>query len=77
MSYDGPPFAFDPEHPCITLACPAAVARTTGYILDPASIMGEDYHSETLRILKNSGEKEFGGCRTQRMVLAVCDRFRG
>ena len=43
------------------------------YILDPASVMGPDYPSETFRVLKNSEEKEFGEYRTQRLVLAAWD----
>lgn len=35
--------------------------------------MGEDYPSETFRVLKNNEEKAFGEYRTQRLVLAVWD----
>ncbi len=45
------------------------------YILDPADVMGEDYPSETFRVLKNNEMREFGEYRTQRLVLAAWDRF--
>jgi hypothetical protein len=43
------------------------------YILDPASVKGDDYPSETFRVLKYNEEKEFGEYRTQRLVLAAWD----
>ncbi|MDD5035601.1 MAG: hypothetical protein PHE55_12675 [Methylococcaceae bacterium] len=46
------------------------------YILDPADVMGEDYPSETFRVLKNRELKEFGEYRTQRLVLAAWDRLQ-
>lgn len=45
------------------------------YILDPAAVMGEDYPSETFRVLKNREMKVFGECRTQRLVLDAWDRL--
>ncbi|MFM2288584.1 MAG: hypothetical protein RL684_1727 [Pseudomonadota bacterium] len=30
--------------------------------------MGEDYPSETFRVLKNNELREFGECRTRRLV---------
>ena len=35
--------------------------------------MGEDYPSETFRVLKNNEEREFGEYRTQQLVLAAWD----
>lgn len=43
------------------------------YILDPQSVKGEGYPSETFRVLKQNEEKEFGEYRTQRLVLAAWD----
>ncbi|BAO82453.1 type II restriction enzyme, methylase subunits [Serpentinimonas maccroryi] len=43
------------------------------YILDPADMMGDDYPSETFRVLKNNELREFGEYRTQRLVLAAWD----
>ena len=45
------------------------------YILDPADIMGEDYPSETFRVLKKNEIREFGEYRTQRLVLAAWDQL--
>ena len=45
------------------------------YILDPADIMGDDYPSETFRVLKNNELKEFGEYRTQRLVLDAFDHM--
>lgn len=45
------------------------------YILDPADIMGEDYPSETFRVLKNKELKEFGEYRTQQLVLEAWDKL--
>lgn len=45
------------------------------YILDPTDVLGEDYHSETFRVLKNRKPREFGEYRTQRLVLASWDQL--
>lgn len=45
------------------------------YILDPADVMGEDYPSETFRVLKNNELKEFGEFRTRRLVLEAWDKL--
>lgn len=45
------------------------------YILDPADVMGDDYPSETFRVLKNKELKEFGEYRTQRLVLEAWGRL--
>lgn len=45
------------------------------YILDPADVMGDDYPSETFRVLKNSEMRAYGEYRTQRLVLAAWDRL--
>ena len=47
------------------------------YILDPADLMSPNYPSETLRLLKKNELKEFGKCRTQRLVLEAWDRLLG
>jgi hypothetical protein len=49
--------------------------RELEYILDPKAVMGEDYPSETFRVLKENETKEFGEYRTQRLVLEAWDRF--
>ena len=82
LGYDGEPFNFDPERRALLRAELDGYAKLYGltrdelrYILDPASIMGEDYPSETFRVLKKNEEREFGEYRTQRLVLAAWDNF--
>lgn len=83
LGYDGPPFPWNTEHRAMLRAeLDAYYARLYGltrdelrYILDPADVMGEDYPSETFRVLKNSEMREFGEYRTQRLVLEAWDRF--
>lgn len=43
------------------------------YVLDPKDVMGEDYPSETFRVLQNNEIKQFGEYRTRRLVLAAYD----
>ncbi len=45
------------------------------YILDPKELFGEDFPSETFRVLKEREQKEFGEYRTQRLVLAAFDEL--
>lgn len=45
------------------------------YILDPADVMGDDYPSETFRVLKNNELKEFGRYRTRDLVLEAFDQM--
>jgi len=81
LGYDGPPFSFDPDRRAILRAeLEAWYARAYGlnrdelrYILDPADVMGDDYPSETFRVLKNKELREFGEYRTQRLVLEAWD----
>lgn len=37
--------------------------------------MGEDYPSETFRVLKNNEMRDFGEYRTRRLVLREFDRM--
>ncbi|ODS51204.1 MAG: restriction endonuclease [Acidovorax sp. SCN 65-108] len=81
LGHDGPPFPFAPERRAqLRAELDAYYARLYGltrdelrYILDPADVMGEDYPSETFRVLKNKELREFGEYRTQRLVLAAWD----
>lgn len=82
LGYDGPPFAFDLDRRTILRAeLDAYYARLYNltrdelrYILDPADVMGEDYPSETFRVLKTKeripGTEQY---RTQQLVLAAWD----
>jgi len=83
LGYQGEPFPFDPERRH-RLKCEldAYYAKLYGltrdelrYILDPADIEGEDYPSETFRVLKNKEINEFGEYRTQRLVLEAWDKL--
>lgn len=83
LGYHGAPFAWDEERRAeIRAELDAYYARLYGlerdelrYILDPAEVMGEDYPSETFRVLKNREMKTFGEYRTQRLVLDAWDRL--
>lgn len=45
------------------------------YVLDPTDVFGEDFPSETFRVLKEKGEKDFGEYRTRRLVLEAFDKL--
>lgn len=83
LGYDGAPFPWNPERRAqLRAELDAYYARLYGltrdelrYILDPADVMGEDYPSETFRVLKNNEMREFGEYRTQRLVLAAWDQL--
>ncbi|TIL60520.1 MAG: type II DNA modification enzyme [Mesorhizobium sp.] len=47
------------------------------YILDPASILGEECDIETFKALRNREMREFNEYRTQRLVLEAWDRLTG
>ena len=73
LGYDGPPFAFDPDHRAVLRAeLDAYYASLYGLtcdelrcILDPSDVMGADYPSETFRVVKNGELREFGAIRLQ------------
>jgi len=83
LGYSGAPFAWDETRRATARAeLDAWYARLYGltrdelrYILDPAEVLGEDYPSETFRVLKNKEQKEYGEYRTQRLVLAAWDQL--
>lgn len=83
LGHDGPPFPFAPERRAqLRAELDATYARLYGltrdelrYILDPAAVLGQDYPSETFRVLKNKELRDFGEYRTQRLVLAAWDKF--
>lgn len=83
LGYDGPPFTFDPERRALLRAeldayytkLYSLTRDELRYILDPADVMGDDYPSETFRVLKNSEIREFGEYRTARLVLREFDRM--
>ncbi|MEQ3702101.1 N-6 DNA methylase [Thalassolituus sp.] len=83
LGYNGEPFTFDPERRAILRAeLDAYFAKLYSltrdelcYILDPADVMGEDYPSETFRVLKNKEMGLYGEYRTQRLVLEAWDKL--
>ncbi|MEB3885612.1 DUF559 domain-containing protein [Lyngbya sp. CCY1209] len=83
MGYSGEPFIWDENRRAILKAeLDAKYARLYGltrdelrYILDPADIHGDDFPSETFRVLKNNEMKAYGEYRTRRLVLEAWDRL--
>jgi hypothetical protein len=77
------PYPFNPERRAkLRAELDAWYAKAYGlsrdelrYILDPADIMGNDYPSETFRVLKNNELKQFGEYRTRRLVLEAWDKL--
>ena len=84
LGYDGAPFAWHPARRALLRAeLDAYYAKLYGltrdelrYILDPADIDGDDYPSETFRVLKNSEFRQFGEYRTRRLVLEAWDKLQ-
>ena len=78
----GQPFAWNPERrPRLRAELDAYFARLycltrdeLRYILDPKEVMGDDYPSETFRVLKESEIRSFGEYRTRRLVLEAWDQ---
>jgi hypothetical protein len=76
------PFNYNPdERAYVRSELDAIYARLYGltredlmYILDPESVMGEGYPSQTFPRLKRREMKEFGEYRTMRLVLEAWDR---
>ena len=83
LGYDGPPFPWNEDRRAqLRAELDAWYGRAYGltrdelrYILDPADLMGDDYPSETFRVLKNKEMKRFGEYRTRRLVLEAWDRM--
>jgi hypothetical protein len=79
----GQPFAWNPERRSqLRAELDAYYARLYDvtrdefrYILDPKEVMGEDYPSETFRVLKEGEIRTFGEYRTRRLVLEAWDRL--
>lgn len=77
----GQPFLWNPQRRAqLRAELDAYYARLYGltrdelrYILDPADVMGQDYPSETFRVLKEKEIRQFGEYRTRRLVLEAWD----
>ena len=82
LGYKGDPFSWDGDRRALLRAeLDAWYARAYGlsrndlrYILDPKKVLGEDYPSETFRVLQSNERKHLGYYRTERLVLAAWDR---
>ena len=78
----GRPFGWNPERRALLRAeLDAYYGHLYGltrdelrYILDPKDVMGEDYPSETFRVLKDGEIRAYGEYRTRRLVLEAWDR---
>ncbi|MEI2581759.1 Eco57I restriction-modification methylase domain-containing protein [Scytonema sp. PRP1] len=83
MGYDGEPFIWNSNRRALLRAeLDAYYAKLYGltrdelrYILDPTDVYGEDFPSETFRVLKNNEIKQFGEYRTRRLVLEAWDKM--
>ena len=83
LGYAGGPIRFDlNKRALLSSELDAYYAKLYGltrddlrYILDPADVMGDDYPSETFRVLKQKEIREFGEYRTQRLVLEAWDKL--
>jgi hypothetical protein len=83
MGYEGAPFVWNPERRAILRAeLDAKYAKLYGltrdelrYILYPKGVYGEEFPSETFRVLRDKEMKEYGEYRTQRLVLAAWDEL--
>ncbi|MBR8827499.1 MAG: hypothetical protein DSM107014_06255 [Gomphosphaeria aponina SAG 52.96 = DSM 107014] len=81
MGYEGEPFLWNEQRRAILRAeLDAKYAKLYGltrddlrYILAPAEVYGEEFPSETFRVLKNNEIKKYGEYRTQKLVLAAWD----
>jgi hypothetical protein len=78
-----PPYIFDDaKRAALRSELDAYYARLYGlkrtelqYILEPQSVMGEAYPSETFRVLKDNEIAKYGEFRTQRLVLEAWDKM--
>jgi hypothetical protein len=83
IGYEGDPFIWKPNRRAQLRAeldayfayLYSLTRRELEFILDPRAVMGEDYPSETFRVLKEREESACGEYRTQRLVLEAWDRF--
>jgi hypothetical protein len=85
LGYEGPPFAWNEDRRAqLRAELDAWYALAYGlrpdelrYVLDPKDVMGENYPSETFRVLQNNEMKKYGEYRTRRLVLAAYDELLG
>lgn len=83
LGYSGKPFVWNDDHRAQLRAdLDAWYALAYGlsrdelrYVLDPKEVMGEDYPSETFRVMQKSEIATYGEYRTARLVLAAYNRL--
>lgn len=83
LGYEAPPFAWDEDRRAhLRAELDAWYALAYGltrdelrYVLDPKDVMGEDYPSETFRVLQKNEIARHGEYRTRRLVLAAYDEL--
>lgn len=79
-----PPVIFDDAHRAqLRAELDAYFAKLYGlsrrdieYILDPKTVMGDDYPSETFRVLRDAELSTYGEYRTGRLVLEAWDKMK-
>jgi len=79
----GRPWRWDENRRAVLRAqLDAAYARLYGltreelsYVLDPSDVMGDEYPSETFRVLKEKEFRLYGEYRTRRLVLEAWDKL--
>lgn len=84
MGHYGEPFIWDEDRRAkLRAELDAKYAKLYGltrdelrYILYPADVYGEDFPSETFRVLKNNEMKKYGEYRTRRLVLEAWDSMK-
>ncbi len=85
LGYEGEPFPFDLDRRALLRAeLDARYARLYGldrqdlrYILDPKEVHGEEFPSESFRVLKYKEIRAWGEYRTGRLVMEAWDRQEG
>jgi hypothetical protein len=83
LGYTGEPFPWNPDRRArLRAELDAYYAKLYGltrdelrFILDPADVLGQDYPSETFRVMKTNERREFKKFRTQELVLDAWDRL--
>lgn len=81
LGYEGEPFPWDEDRRAqLRAELDAWYALAYGlsrnelrYVLDPKYVMGNDYPSETFRVLQKNEIAKYGEYRTRRLVLAAYD----
>lgn len=84
LGYTGEPFAWNPDRRArLRAELDAYYANLYGltrdelrFVLDPADVLGQDYPSETFRVMKTNELREFKKFRTKELVLDAWDQLQ-